>query len=312
VTRRPDIPGLAGHAFEIKSLTDAVALRDHTVRLLETADAEPDEARRRARLRCVVVGGSFTGVEVAGEFHVFMRHASRGYPRLRPVDCSMTLVEASDRILPALDDDLSRYALAAMRRRGIDVRLRATVRRVEADRVTLDSGEEIPTHTLIWCAGIQPPPLAAALPLPKDRAGWILCEPDLRVRGMQDVWAIGDCAVKPDADGRPYPATAQHAVREGTHLARNIGRVLRGETSLPFIYASPGTLAPLGCRTAVARMFGVKLSGFPAWFLWRSVYLMKMPGWSRKARIALDWTMDLIFRREFVQLGVHRAPPDGP
>ena len=131
----------------------------------------------------------------------------------------------------------------------------------------------------------------------------------MRVKGFQNVWGIGDCAVNPSPDGHPYPATAQHAVRQGVHLARNLARALRGESALECNLRSQGSLAPLGCRTAVAKTFGINLSGFPAWFVWRTVYLWKMPGWSRRARIALDWTLDLFFRRSYVQLGLHRRQP---
>lgn len=307
VTRFPEVPGLSHHGFELKSLSDAVVLRDRAIQLLEAADALADAEKRRALLRFVVVGGNFTGVEVAGEFHVFLRQATRYYPNVRAEECSVVLVEIADRILPALDADLSRYALEKLRARGVDIRLRASVREVGPDSVTLDNGERVAAHTTIWCAGIAPSPLIGRLGLPTDDRGYILCDPDLRVRGMKNVWAIGDCAVNPGPDGRPYPATAQHAVRQGIHLAQNLARVLRGLPAVPCVLKNFGALAAIGCRTAVAKIFGMKLSGFPAWFLWRTVYLLKMPRVSRRLRIALDWTMDLLFTREYVELGVHRA-----
>jgi NADH dehydrogenase len=144
------------------------------------------------------------------------------------------------------------------------------------------------------------------LGLPCDERGWILCETDLRVRGTSGVWAIGDCAVNPDPRGGVYSETAQHAVRQAAHLAANISRALQGLAPLPCTIDSPGTLVALGCRTAVARVFGLRLSGFPAWFLWRSVYLFKMPGWGRRLRVALDWALGLLFPRQIVQLGIHR------
>jgi NADH dehydrogenase len=173
--------------------------------------------------------------------------------------------------------------------------------------VVLDTGERVAAHTIIWCAGIAPSPLIGTLGLPTDERGYILCDPDLRVRGFENVWAIGDCAVNPGTDGRPYPATAQHAVRQGIHLARNLACTLKGRPATPCVLKNFGALAAIGCRTAVAKILGVKLSGFPAWFLWRTVYLLKMPLWSRRLRIALDWTMDLLFARDYVELGVHRV-----
>jgi len=307
VTRLPDIRGFDRFGFEMKSLTDAVMLRDRAIRMLELADTTADPQVRRALLHFVVVGGNFTGVEVAGEFHVFLRQACRLYRNLRPDDCSVTLIEISERILSALDPDLSEYATDQMRRRGMAVRLNSSVVGVAADHLTLASGESLPTHTVIWCAGIEPNPLLKRLPFPLDRRGYILCERDSRVKGWDFAWAVGDCAVTLDRSGNPYPATAQHAVREATHVARNLRRASRGEPTLPLDYFSRGSLAALGCRTGVAKVFGVKLSGFPAYFLWRTVYWVKMPGWARKARLALDWTVDLLFSREFVQLGVHRG-----
>jgi NADH dehydrogenase len=306
VTRLPDVPGLAEHAYQIKSLGDAVALRDRAIRLLEAAEATKDPSRRRALMHMVVVGGNYTGVEVAGEFHVFLREACREFPSLDRDEVRVTLVEIADRILPALDEDLAGYAAERMRRRGIDIRLGTSARGITPETVELRDGESLRAHTTIWCAGIAPSPLIARLGLPVDERGYVLAEPDMRVQGYDNVWAIGDSAVNPDPDGRPYPPTAQHAVRQGQGLAANLARVVAGEPATPFVYEAVGSLAALGCRTGVAKILGVKLSGFPAWFLWRTVYLFKMPGLSRKIRVALDWTLDLFFRRDVVQLGVHR------
>ena len=305
-TRLPEVPGLDRLGLEMKSLSDAVQLRDRAIRMLEWADACEDPARRRVLLHFVVVGGNFSGVEVAGELQVFLRQACRRFPNVRPEEIGITLVELSGRILPGLDADLADYAAERMRRRGIDLRMNTTLSRIEEERVTLSTGETLPSRTVIWCAGIQPPALIRQLPFPLTPQGYLVCERDLRVRGQENVWAIGDCACIPDSRGRPYPPTAQHAVREGVHLAENFARALSGSPLLPFDYSSRGTLIPLGCRTAVAQVFGIKLAGFPAYFLWRSYYWLRMPGWARKFRVALDWTADLFFARDIVQLGLHR------
>jgi NADH dehydrogenase len=163
------------------------------------------------------------------------------------------------------------------------------------------------TETVIWCAGIAPNPLLASADLPADPQGYVLCDRDLRVQGHDTVWAIGDSAVNTDAGGSPYPATAQHATRQGEHLAKNLVRVLRGQDALPCDLQNLGSIAALGCRTGVAKIFGIKLSGFPAWFLFRTVYLLKMPGLARKVRVALDWTIDLVFAKDTVQLGLNRT-----
>jgi NADH dehydrogenase len=172
----------------------------------------------------------------------------------------------------------------------------------------LSSGEAVPSATVLWAAGIAPPPALARLGLPVDVRGYLVCERDLRVKGESSIWGIGDCAVNEDAEGKAYPATAQHAIREGVWAARNIARALRNEPATPCNIKSQGSLAALGCRTGVANVFGIKISGFWAWWLWRTVYLLKMPGIGRKLRVALDWTLELFFKRDYVQLGVHRPP----
>jgi NADH dehydrogenase len=307
VTRLPDVPGLAEHGLEMKSLADAVGLRDRTIQQLERADACDDPEARRRMLHIVVVGANFTGVEVAGEGHIFLHRACARYARVDPEDIRVTLVELGDRILPALDDELAEYAATQMRRRGMQVELKTSVTRVESDHVVLTDGRRLDTENLIWCAGIAPSPLIGALDLPTDTRGYLICDRDLRVHGHETLWAIGDSAVNPDNRGAPYPATAQHAIQQGRHLARNLVRTLRAQEAKPCDISSKGALAALGCRTAVARVFGLRLSGFPAWFLWRTVYLMKMPGWARRVRLALDWTMDIFFARDVVQLGLTQA-----
>ncbi len=302
VTRVPPVPGLKQYGFEIKSLADAVALRDHAIQLLERADAIPDKEQRRALLHWVTVGGNFTGVEVAGEFQEFLRKACRNYPNLDPKDCRVTLVEIADRILSALDDDLSEYAVTQMRKQGTDVLLDTTVKALDGTGILLDDGRRLCTHTVIWCAGIAPNPLIADLPLPVDERGYILCDPDLRVRGYRNIWGVGDSAVNINSRGEAYPATAQHATRQGVHLARNLLRVSTGNEALPFDFKSIGSLTALGCRTGVAKILGIKLSGFAAWFLWRTVYLLMMPGFGRKVAVAIDWALDLLFEKDDVQL----------
>jgi NADH dehydrogenase len=306
VTLLPDVPGLQEYGRAMKSLNDAVALRDRAVALLEAADAEPDPKWRQALLHFVVVGSNYTGVEVAGEYEMFLRKATRQYRNLNARDVQVTMIEIADRILPALDADLAAYALRSLKARGVRVRLGATVREIHEAEVLLDNGETVRACTVIWCAGIAPSPLVGKLDLPRDKRGYVLCNPDFRVQGFDNVWAAGDAAVNPDRDGNPYPATAQHAVRQAKHLAKNLALVLEGKPPQPLDYRPIGSLVALGCRSGVAKIFGIKLAGFAAWWMYRTVYLLKMPGLSRKARVALDWTTDLLFSPDVVQLGVHR------
>lgn len=308
VTLLPNIPGLRRHAFQMKSLTDAVALRDHAIRQLEMAEVVEDPDQRQAMLRFVVVGANFTGVEVAGELDVFLKQACKQYKRVHPGDFRVTLIDIADRILPALDSDLSDFAAYSLKRRGLDILLSTSVAETDGKQIRLETGETLSAQTLVWCAGIEPNPLISSLDVPTDERGYILCDDDLRVQGMDSVWAIGDCAVNRAPDGKPYPATAQHAVGQARVAAQNIVRTLRGKPTEACTLSSKGVLAALGCRTAVARIFGIKLSGFWAWFVWRTLYLFKMPGWSRRIRVALDWTLGLLFKRNVVQLGVHRKP----
>jgi NADH dehydrogenase len=241
-----------------------------------------------------------------------MRRASRRYKAVGRDEIGVTVVELGSRILPALDEGLARYASERMARRGMRVVLGTSVASIGDGFVSLTNGETLAADTLIWCAGIAPSPLLDSLELPKDSRGYLLCERDLRVSGRSEVWAVGDSAVNLGPDGAPYPATAQHAVRQGAHLADNLARALRGRPTRPCDIRSRGELAALGCRTGVARVFGFKLAGFPAWFLWRTVYLLKMPGLARKLRVALDWTIDMVFAKDAVQLGLSSGSGSGP
>jgi NADH:ubiquinone reductase (H+-translocating) len=303
-TLYPDVPGLREHSYPMKSLGDALRLRDRAIQLLERAHHCDDADCARALLRFVVVGGGPTGVETAGEFQQFLRRAARSYPNLDPSYVSMTLVDHASRILRGFDEELSDWAAKHLRGRGIDLRLNESVAEVTPTHVRLASGETLECHTTIWAAGIAPPALLATLDLPKDKRGYVLCDPDTRVHGHANVWAVGDCASNPGPDGKPFPALAQHALGEGTQCGRNIARALRNQTTHPVKLRTKGMIAAFGHGDAVAKVFFLKLTGFPAWFLYRTVYLMKMPGLGRKVRVALDWTLDLVFRPEPTSLGL--------
>ena len=311
ITRWLDVPGLRDNGYQLKTLDDAVALRDRAILLLEWADAVDDPRERRELLHFVVVGGNFTGVEVAGELDAFVQSACREYRNVTPQDCSITVVDHADRLLTILDKDLSDYTLHNMRKRGMDIRLQTTVTEVQPDTVTLSTGEKLKAHTLIWCAGVEPNPLARKLGLPTGPKGHIICERDMRVQGYDNVWAIGDCASIPDAQGNPYPPTAQHAVQQAYRLAKNLAAVIAGRPTLPATSSqearSPRSDIMPGSPKSSASNYRASLRGF----LWRTVYLMKMPGLARKAKVTLDWTLDLLFPHDHVVLGIHRhhQPP---
>lgn len=305
VPRQPDLPGLAEHGFSIKSMADATALRDRAVAMLELADGLPSVAARHNLLSFVVVGGNYTGVEVAGEYDAYLKGGAKYYPRIHPGDIQMTLVDRNDRILNTLDNELSEYAAKRLQKRGINLRLNRSLSRITQDEAILDNGDIIPASTVIWAAGIAPHPLVAKTSLPTNKHGYIPCDPDTRVTGHANVWGVGDIATNPDPQGNAYPPTAQHAVREGIHCGQNIANAILNKPTTPLVYKTKGAMAPLGHYDGVARIGGMNISGILAWFLWRTFYLSQMPGFSHKARVVADWTLELFFARDYVQLGVH-------
>jgi NADH:ubiquinone reductase (H+-translocating) len=305
ITKRPPIPGLAEHAFELKSLRDSIEFRDRGIRLLEMANTIDDDEERKALLRIVIVGSNFTGIELAGEYQEFLVEQAENYPNLEPGDVQVVIVEHNERILPAIDADLALFARRHLEKRGLVIHTKTTLTEVGADYVILTTGQKLRTHTTVWCAGIAPSPLIQKAPgLPTNERGYIVCDRTTKVQGFENVWAVGDSAFIPDPNGKPYVPTAQNSSRQGPLSAENVLRSIRGEELKTFDFNALGSLAALGRRSAVARVLGMKFSGFIAWFMFRTVYLMKMPSWSRKVRIVIDWTLSLFFKQEPVQLGV--------
>lgn len=311
-TVQPPIPGLKDFALGMKSLGDSLLLRDRMVTMLELANTVSDEAERARLLHLVVIGGGFTGVETAGEFNEYLREATASFRNLKPNDIRVTLVDGGDRLLTAMPPHLSEYTERELRRRGVSVLLKRKAQAIEADRVLLDDGTVLQSSTVLWAAGVKPPDGLARFGLPLSPRGFIATRSDLRVEGYDNIWAAGDVATVPDADGKPYGPTAQVAMRMGPHVAGNIERALEGLPPLPFRYRNAGSLAAIGYRRAVADLFGITLTGFPAWFLWRTVYLLKMPTLPRKLRVAWDWTAELLFSRDVVQFGMPRSQPPQP
>jgi NADH dehydrogenase len=297
------LPGVAEHALTFKNLGDAMLLRNRMIDLFEQADLETNAAARRPLLTFVVVGGGFSGIEVAAALKDFCRAAGRYYPRLRAGEERLLVVHQGERILPEIRPELAGYALEKLRARGVEVRLRAGVRAAGPDWIETSAGERIATHTLLWTAGTTANPIIQGIPCRKDRRGTIIVNELLEVQDCPGLWAVGDCALVPDPDtGEPYPPTAQHAIREAKTLAENIVASVRGGSKQPFHFHTLGMFVSLGHRSAVAEIRGFRFSGFLAWWLWRTVYLAKLPRLERKVRVALDWTLDLMFPRDFAQL----------
>ena len=300
------IPG-SSNAFTFKTMADALVLRNHLIEEFERADAAPDSATRRSCLAVVVVGGGLVGVELLGELTAFVEDVLRLYPRIRRDEIRFHLFEAGRRILPEIDERLAAVASAVLRRRGADVRVATPVRLIEARRVHL-ANETIDTGTVVLAAGTVPSAIASAIRVVHDQRGRIAVDGTMRSRSHPHVWALGDCAAIPGPDGHPYPALAQHTVREARQLARNIQNVIEGRLAAPFVFHPLGTMASLGHTRAVALVFGVRLTGFPAWWIRRTYYLFQMPRWDRRLRIVLDWTVALLFRPDItkVELRVER------
>jgi len=298
------IPGMAAHGWPLKTVGDALALRNHVIGLLERAEIENDTDTKRHLLSIVVVGGGFSGIEVAGELYDLLRSSLRYYRRISPRELRVTVLEARERILPELPETLSEFALRKMRKRGIDIRVGAMATAVTRQGIMLKDGTSIDSATVICTIGVTAHSLVTKAGLPLER-GRIKTNPAMQVEGFSDVWALGDCAAVPNAhDGRISPPTAQFAVRQARQLARNTARWARGQPLKPFAFRPLGMLASIGNHNAVAQVFGLKLSGLPAWLLWRGVYLSKMPTLVRKIQIAFDWLWQLVFPRDIVQLNV--------
>jgi NADH:ubiquinone reductase (H+-translocating) len=302
VTSPADLPGLAEHALPFKYLGDALTLRNRVIHTLEEADIEPDPQVRRALLTFVVVGGGFSGVEVVAELNDFVRAVARNYRHLNVRDVRVILVHSGELIFPELPRSLAEFAQRLLKKRGVEVLLRKRLAGATAEAALLEGGERIATRTLVSTVGAAPNPRVAALPVKKER-GRIVVDNHLAVPDYPGVWAVGDCAFVIDGEsGEPCPPTAQHAIRQARHLAENVVATLRGAPKTSFAFTALGKMASLGHRSAVGEIFGVRVSGFLAWWLWRTIYLMKLPGLDRKIRVATDWTLDLILPPDIVQL----------
>ena len=295
-----NIPGVRDWAVTMKNLADAALLRNRVVALLEEASLRRDEPTQRELLTFVTVGGGFSGAETTGAVNDFLRETARFYPSVRPELIRTVLVEGGKHLLPELGEQLGGYAENKLSERGVVVMKGARVTSYDGSVVKLNNGTSISAATLIWTAGAKPGAVIDKLPCEKQ-GGRILVDECLAVAKVPGLWAVGDCAAVPDGTGKFYPSTAQHGMREAVVAAKNIARAIGGQPLKPFRYKTIGMLASLGHHTGVAMLFGIKFSGFVAWWMWRSVYLAKLPRLAKKLRVAMDWTQDLFFGREIEQ-----------
>jgi len=297
-----NMDGVRDWSVTMKSLSDAALLRNRMVALLEEASLQSDEASRRQLLTFVTAGGGFSGTETTGAVNDFVRETVRYYPQLREELIRVVVVHPGNFILPELGEELGRYAERKLRERKVEVIKGPRVANYDGVVVTLSDGTSIPAATLIWTAGVKPSPVIASLPCEKVR-GRLLVSEYLAVTGVPGLWAAGDCAAVPILNTENFhPPTAQHGLREGVTVAKNIEATILDRSLRPFRYKMMGQLASIGHRTGVAMVFGIKFSGFIAWWFWRSVYLMKLPRLAKKLRVMVSWTLDLFFGQEIEQM----------
>jgi NADH dehydrogenase len=304
VTRPSPVPGLAEHALNLKTLEDAINLRDHVIHQLDVADAIDDVEERRARCTFVVVGGGYTGAETAAQLHRFCNRGLSRFPRLRKDDIRWVLVDIADQVLPELGPKLGDRALRMLRRRGIDVRLGTTVEEVAESNVRLSDESTLDAYTVVWCAGLVSDPLVGRLGF-HTVAGRVLVDATLRVPPSPDVYALGDAAAVPDLTrpGQFTPSTAQHAQRQGRAAARNVAASFGRGQERVYRHKDIGLVVEFSPVSAVAKPLGIPLTGLPAALVTRGYHLYALPSGSGRVRIVLDWLIDLFSRPQVVRVG---------
>jgi len=297
-----NMQGVQDWAVTMKSLSDTALLRERMVALLEEASVQKDEATRKELLTFVTAGGGFAGVETIGAVNDFVRETVKFYPTLSEEMVRVVVVHPGKFLLPELGEDLGRYTEKKLSERNVEIIKGARVAGYDGSVVKLSDGTSIPATTLIWTAGVKPSAVIESLACQKER-GRLLVNKYLAIPEIRGLWAAGDCAAVPsDKEGEFWPPTAQHGLREAVRAAKNIEAVIMGRPLKPFVYTTLGQLATIGRRTGVAKVFGFKFSGFIAWWMWRGIYLAKLPGLGKKLRVMMDWTLDLFFGREIEQM----------
>ncbi|MEV0291700.1 MULTISPECIES: NAD(P)/FAD-dependent oxidoreductase [unclassified Kribbella] len=312
IARTLPIPGLAEEATGFKNVEEAIALRNKVLDRLDVASSQPDPALRKSALTFVFVGGGYAGVEAFAELEDMARYATRYYDNINPDDLRWVLVEATGRILPEVGEELGKYTVDQLRKRNMDIKLETRLESCEKGHVILSDGEEFDADTIVWTAGVKANPALAATDFPLDERGRVKCLANLRIEGVTDAWSAGDNAAVPDLTSEQPGAycapNAQHAVRQARMLADNILRVVDGKTPEDYRHKYVGSVASLGLHKGVAQLYGVKVKGWPAWFLHRTYHVSRVPTFNRKARVILDWTLALFFRREVTSLGSLQMP----
>jgi NADH dehydrogenase len=316
VSRTLPIPGLREHGIGFKTIGEAIYLRNHVLDRLDVAAATTDPQTRREALTFVFIGGGYAGIEALAEMEDMARSALRYYPELKPDDMHWVLVEATQRVLPEVDRDMGAYTVQQLLKRGLDIRLDTRLESCVDGVVKLSDGESFRAGTIVWTAGVKPSPMLNQTDLPRDDRGRVTCLPTLQVvdadgRVVEGAWSAGDCAAVPDLTGPPgalCSPSAQHAVRQAVRMADNIRLVMAGKAPVDYKHKHAGSVASLGLHKGVAQVYGIKLTGFPAWFMHRTYHMSRIPSLNRKVRVLADWTLALLLRREVVSLGQLHHP----
>ncbi|WP_344015922.1 NAD(P)/FAD-dependent oxidoreductase [Streptomyces thermospinosisporus] len=311
VTRTFDIPGLVDHAFGLKTLAEAAYIRDHVISQLDLADASPDPAERAARLQFVVVGGGYAGTETAACLQRLTHAAVKRYPRLDPHLIKWHLIDIAPKLMPELGEKLGRSAHQILTRRGIEISLKTSIEKAGPDEVTFTDGRVVPTHTLIWTAGVAASPLIATLGAETVK-GRLAVTADMALPGYDGVFALGDAAAVPDqgkGEGAVCPPTAQHAMRQGRHAAENVIATLRGEPKRPYVHKDLGLVVDLGGKDAVAKPLGIELHGLPAQVVARGYHWSALRTNVAKTRVMTNWLLNAVAGDDFVRTGFQARKP---
>jgi len=314
VSRTLPIPGLRENGIGFKTIGEAIYLRNHILDRLDIAATTADPEVRQASLTFVFVGGGYAGIEALAEMEDVVRDALKYYPELDQDQVRFVLVEATNRILPEVGPDMGAYAARQLDKRGIDLRLETRLESCVDGRIVLSDGDTFRAETLVWTAGVKPSPMLDHTDLPRGPRGHLTCIPTLQIvdgdKVLDGAWSAGDCAQVPDLanPGAWCSPSAQHAVRQAAQLADNIRAVVIGSAPKDYKHKYAGSVASLGLYKGVAKIYGIKLKGFPAWLMHRTYHMSRIPSFNRKVRVLADWTLAFVLKREVISLGQLHTP----
>jgi NADH dehydrogenase len=315
VSRTLPIPGLHENGIGFKTIGEAIFLRNHVLDRLDVAAATTDPEVRSRALTFVFVGGGYAGIEALAEMEDMARDALRYYPELKPEDMRWVLVEATQRVLPEVDRDMGAYTVQELLKRNMDIRLDTRLESCVDGVAKLSDGSIFPSDTIVWTAGVKPSPMLDATDFPRDERRRVTCLPTLQIvdgdRVVEGAWSAGDCAAVPDLTKEPgefCSPSAQHAVRQAARMADNIANVIRGREPVNYKHKHAGSVASLGLHKGVAQVYGVKMTGWPAWFMHRTYHMSRIPSFNRKVRVLVDWSLAFFLKREVVALGQLHDP----